>query len=333
MKLSDGIVVSSRIRLARNIEEYPFVHNLNEKQAADVLSLVFHACDSIGTFTNYRLHTLREEVLQEYKEDHLISDKLIAFADKSGVCVSNDNAVSIMVNEEDHLREQCTLKGLSLKRAYDIINDIDTELALNLKFSYDDRLGYLTACPTNVGTGIRASAMLFLPALTMTGNMEQVVSTVTKLGISVRGVYGEGSKASGYMFQISNQSTLGKTEPEIVQMVESTTLKLCDLETKAREQLLAANNATLKNDILRAFGVLANSYILSSGEALELLSKVKLGMALGIITLKNEALVDDLLHHISAVKITKLSNKKLNEYERDLFRAEYVGRVLKHARI
>lgn len=333
MKVNDGIIVSSRIRLARNVADFPFTQNLNEKQSDDVLSIVFNACDNIGSFTNYRLRNLRDDVLQTYKEDHLISDKLIENQQFSGVCVSNDNAVSIMVNEEDHLREQCTLNGLSLKRAYDIINDIDTELALNVKFSYDKQLGYLTACPTNVGTGIRASVMLFLPALTMTGNMEQVVSTVTKLGISVRGVYGEGSSAKGYLFQISNQSTLGKSEPEIVQMVESTVLKICDLETKAREQLKQLNNSQLKDEVLRAFGVLANSYMLSSAEALELLSKVKLGMSLDIISLKNETIVDDLLNTISAVKMNHLSNKQLNEQQRDVFRAEYMNRILKNVRM
>ncbi len=331
--MTNNIIVTSRIRLARNVEDYPFVHNLTPEKADEVLNLVFNACDNIGNFTSYRLKNLKEEVLQEYFEDHFISHNLIDNAKIAGVCVSADNEVSIMVNEEDHLREQCTLPGLSLKRAYDIINDIDTELSHHLKFSYDEKLGYLTACPTNVGTGIRASVMLFLPALTITRNMEQVINSVSKLGVSVRGVYGEGSSAKGYLFQISNQHTLGKTEAEIIQMVESTVLKICDLETKAREQLLETNGIALKDDVMRAFGILANSYRIGSQESLELLSKVKLGLSLNILKLKDEKVIDELLNSISAVKILKQSNKNLNELERDLFRAEYLSRVLKNVRI
>lgn len=330
---NDTIIVTSRIRLARNIEHYPFVQNLSEEQASEILNLVFNACDQIGSFSCYPLKNLKDEVLVEQMEDHIISENLIQNAKIAGVCVSSDNAVSIMVNEEDHLREQCTLKGLSLKRAYDIINDIDTELGLNLNFSFEPSLGYLTACPTNVGTGIRASVMLFLPALSMTNNMEQVINTVSKLGISVRGTYGEGSAAKGYMFQVSNQYTLGKTETEIIQNVESTVLKICDLEQKAREQLLQANASELKDEVLRAYGILSNSYQLSSQESLELLSKVKLGLSLNILQLNKPAVIDDLINSISPVKMNKLSNKNLNEYERDIARAQYVNRVLKNTRI
>lgn len=331
--LTDYIVVTSRVRLARNLKNYVFSHNLTKKEAEEVLNLVFNACDNIGNFNNYSLRNLKDEVLYEMLEDHLISNLAIENAYMAGVCVSSDNSVSIMVNEEDILREQCTLKGLSLKKAYDIINDIDNELALNLDFAYDEKLGYLTTCPTNVGTGIRASVMLFLPALTLTKNMEQVINTVSKMGISVRGAYGEGSSATGYLFQVSNQNTLGKSEQEIIQTVESTVLKICELEKKAREQLYQLNEIELKDEVLRAFGILTNSYKISSKESLELLSKVKLGLSLNIITLNKNEVIDELLNSISAVKINKLSNKNLNEQQRDVFRAEYLNRILKNVRI
>lgn len=329
----NDIIVTSRIRLARNVSDYAFVQNLSKDKASQIINLVFNACDSIGNFTNYRLDSLKSDVLTEFKEDHLISQKLIDNVNISAVCVSSDGAVSVMVNEEDHLREQCTLSGLSLKRAYDILSEIDAELGFNIKFSYDKSLGYLTACPTNLGSGMRVSVMLFLPALTMTGNMEQVINTVSKLGISVRGTFGEGSVEKGYLFQISNQHTLGKTEEDILQNVESTVLKICELEQKAREQLLEFGGVALKDEILRAFGALSHAYSMTSNEAIKLLSKVKLGISLNVIKLKNPEIINDLLGSVSPVKINKVSNKNLNQQERDEFRAQYLSRVLKNTRI
>lgn len=327
------IIITSRIRLARNIVGYNYPHMLSEKKAEEVLNMVFNAADNIGNFNNYKLRNVKDEILFEYMEDNLITKELVANKNKSGVSISSDNSVSIMVNEEDHLRQQCTLEGLSLKKAYDIINDVDNELSESIKFGYHDKFGYLTACPTNVGTGLRASVVLFLPALTLTKNIHQVINTVSKLGISVRGKQGEGSLADGYLFQISNQGTLGKSEIEIIQMVENTVLKICDLENQAREQLLKLNETQLKDDIYRAFGVLSNCYSITSQESLELLSKVKLGVGLGIITLKEPQIIDDLLNNISAVKIKKLSNAELSDSARDIFRAEYLNRVLKNSKI
>lgn len=329
----DYIVVASRVRLARNLEDYKFPHMQSKSKAEEVINLVFNACDSIGNFNNYKLKNLKDNVLQTYLIEHKISKDAIKNAERSGVSISSDNSVSIMINEEDMLREQCMLKGLSLKKAYDIINDIDNELSLTLPFAYDEKLGYLTACPTNVGTGIRASVMMFLPALTMTHNMEQVINTVSKMGISVRGTFGEGSSQKGYLFQISNQNSLGKTELEIIQNVESTVLKIIDLEKRARKQLLSLNDVELKNDILRAYGILANSYKISETESIELLSKVKLGLSLGIINLQSKDIIDDLLDSVNDVKINTMSAKVLNDKERDVFRANYLNRILKNERI
>ena len=330
--VNDFIVVTSRIRLARNLKNYNFPHRLSDDKAYEVLNLVFNACDNIGTFNNYKVTNLKEDVLVEMLQDRLVSQKLINNI-KSGVCISNDNSVSVMVNEEDVLREQCTIKGLSLKKAYDIINDIDNELSVYLEFAYDDKLGFLTACPTNIGTGLRASVMLFLPGLSLTKNIEQVINTVSKMGISVRGAYGEGTSASGYLYQVSNQQTLGKTEQEIIQSVESTVLKICELEKKAREQLLELNEIELKDDILRAYGILTSCYKITSSESIELLSKVKLGVSLNIITLKDDNVIDELLNTVNAVKINKISEKKLSAVERDIFRAQYLNRILKNAKI
>ena len=330
---TNNIVISSRIRLARSLKNYPFSNNTNLEKANDVLVKAFNAINNVGNFNTYRLKNLSQLALEEMLEDHLISSQLIENSDISGVAISDDKTVSIMVNEEDHLREQCLLSGLDLKRAYDIINDIDNELNISLNFDYDKNFGYLTACPTNVGTGIRASVMMFLPGICLTNNFEEMVNAVSKLGICVRGAYGEGSQANGYVFQISNQFSLGKTEDEIIQLVESTVLKICDLEKKARNNLMANNENKLTDDVFRAYVVLSNCYLIGSNEACEYLSKLKLGVALNIINLKNPEIIDELLKNISACKINGMSGANLSAIERDKSRAQYLGRVLKNMRI
>ena len=330
---TNNIVISSRIRLARSLKNYPFSNNTNLEKANDVLVKAFNAINNVGNFNTYRLKNLSQLALEEMLEDHLISSQLIENSDISGVAISDDKTVSIMVNEEDHLREQCLLSGLDLKRAYDIINDIDNELNISLNFDYDKNFGYLTACPTNVGTGIRASVMMFLPGICLTNNFEEMVNAVSKLGICVRGAYGEGSQANGYVFQISNQFSLGKTEDEIIQLVESTVLKICDLEKKARNNLMANNENKLTDDVFRAYGVLSNCFLIGSNEACEYLSKLKLGVALNIINLKNPEIIDELLKNISACKINGMSGANLSAIERDKSRAQYLGRVLKNMRI
>ena len=330
---TNNIVISSRIRLARSLKNYPFSNNTNLEKANDVLVKAFNAINNVGNFNTYRLKNLSQLALEEMLEDHLISSQLIENSDISGVAISDDKTVSIMVNEEDHLREQCLLSGLDLKRAYDIINDIDNELNISLNFDYDKNFGYLTACPTNVGTGIRASVMMFLPGICLTNNFEEMVNAVSKLGICVRGAYGEGSQANGYVFQISNQFSLGKTEDEIIQLVESTVLKICDLEKKARNNLMANNENKLTDDVFRAYGVLSNCYLIGSNEACEYLSKLKLGVALNIINLKNPEIIDELVKNISACKINGMSGANLSAIERDKSRAQYLGRVLKNMRI
>lgn len=331
--MNDNIIVSSRIRLARNIADKPFSNNTDLNTANIVLDTVFSALNEVSNFNFYKCKNLKNEVLEEMLEDHLISSELINNSDISGVAISQDNTVSIMVNEEDHIRAQCILDGLNLKNAFDIISDIDTELIQKLKFAFDERLGFLTACPTNVGTGLRASVMMFLPGISLTNNVQEMINAVSKFGICVRGAYGEGSNANGYLFQISNQFSLGKSEEEIVQLVGSTALKICDLEIRARKLLLDTNKNVLTDEIYRAYGILSNCYKISTGEAVELLSKLKLGCDIDLIRLKSPEIIDDLLKNVSPLKINKLSTKMLNPEARDLFRADYIGRVMKNNRI
>lgn len=333
MPMSNDIIVSSRIRLARNLANKPFSNNTSLEIGDNVLNCVFNALSDISNFNFYRCKNLKNNIMEDMLEDHIISSELINNSDIAGVAISEDNSVSIMVNEEDHIREQCFLEGLNLKRAYDIISDIDTELIESLDIAYDDKLGFLTACPSNVGTGLRASVMMFLPGIVLTNNVQELIDAVSRYGICVRGCYGEGSNANGYLFQISNQFSLGKTEEEIVQLVESTALKIVDLEENARQMLLNTKKEELTDEILRDFGVLSNCYKISTNEAVEKLSKVKMGCAMGLITLDDTKIIDELINNMSPVKINKLSNMELSYNERDIYRANYLGKMLKDSRI
>ena len=229
------IVVSTRIRLARNVEGYPFPSHLkNEKQAKDVIRLVTSGLARLDEFKIYYMDNLSEAEALSLKENHLISPNIITKRGAAAL-INREESVSIMINEEDHLREQCIVKGLDLQLAYETMSEIDGRISRSMKFAYDEQLGFLTACPTNLGTGLRASVMLFLPALTINGLMPRVIKAVARLGLTVRGIYGEGSRAEGYIYQISNEVTLGVTEEEIIQQVEETVKKVCDLETAERE--------------------------------------------------------------------------------------------------
>ena len=325
----DNIVVVSRIRLARNISHKPFSNNTSTDIADGILTCVFNALEDISNFDMFECKNLKNDVLEELLEDHLISSELINNSDISGVAISEDRSVSIMINEEDHIREQCFLDGLNLKRAYDIISDIDTELVDNLDIAYDEKLGFLTACPSNVGTGLRASVMMFLPGIVLTNNVDEMINAVKPYGVCVRGCYGEGTSANGYLFQISNQISLGKTEEEIVQLVESTALKIVELEKMALNNLLDNRYDDIKDEIYRDYGILTNCYKISSEEAIEKLSKVKMGLNMGVIEIDNPHIIDQILNNVSRVKINKMYGNDMDCNHRDICRAEYIRNALK----
>ena len=200
-RLSDGTVVSTRIRLARNLEGYPFPSHLkNEKQAKEIIRLVSCALARLDEFSLYYMDAIAGEQAVSLMENHLISPKLIKNKHLSAALINTEESVSIMINEEDHLREQCIVKGLDLRFAYETMSEIDSRIAGSMKFAYDEQFGFLTACPTNLGTGLRASVMQFLPALTINGVMPKLIRSISRLGLTVRGVYGEGSDAEGYKY-------------------------------------------------------------------------------------------------------------------------------------
>lgn len=330
-RIAEGTVVSTRVRLARNLEGYPFPPRLkSEVQAKEIIRLVSSGLSRLDEFRLYYIDKLTDEQAVCMMENHLISPKLIENKGRSAVLINGEENVSVMINEEDHLREQCIVKGLDLKLAYDTMSEIDSCIAGSMNFAYDDRFGFLTACPTNLGTGLRASVMLFLPAITVNGKLARVLRNISSLGLTARGVYGEGSEAEGYMYQISNEVTLGVTEEEILTEVGDVVEKICRLEELERESLKTGASALdIRDECMRAYGVLTNCAKISAREFITLSSKVKLGACLGYIDIRDVSAIDELAVKLSPANITASAEQRLTAAERDVYRAQYCAKAFK----
>lgn len=329
--LSAGTVVKTRIRLARNLEGYPFPSHLkNEKQAKEIIRLVSSGLLRLDEFKLYYMDMISDEEAVCLMENHLISPKLIQNKPYSAALINREENVSVMINEEDHIREQCLVNGLDLNLAYDTMSEIDNRISKAMKFAYDEQLGFLTACPTNLGTGLRASVMQFLPALTVNDVMPKVIRSISRLGLTVRGVYGEGSEAEGYMYQISNEVTLGVTEREILSQVEEVVNKVCELEEAERRKLMRGPSALqIQDECLRAYGILTNCAKISTREFVKLAANVKLGACLGYINIKDVSQIDDLVVKLSPSNITAAADKPLTPIERDVYRAQYCAKAFR----
>jgi len=269
-----AIVLMTRIRLARNVAGRPFPGWAKPAQREEIFESCRQAIGATGPMKrglDIEIGELSDLEKQILVERHLISRELSGAKTGAGVIISKDQTFSVMVNEEDHLRIQVLRSGFQLKKAWNAINELDSALEDSLDFAFSPTLGYLTACPTNVGTGMRASAMMHLPALVIANQMEKVVRAVNQLGMVVRGLFGEGSDASGSIFQISNQTTLGESEEEIIKRLGSVLTSIIEHELNARQKLLEADSGKLFDKIGRAYGILQNSHVLSSGEAMNLL--------------------------------------------------------------
>ncbi len=325
--LYKGNIIMSRVRLARNLSGYPF--RVRDKQTAkEIVKKVNRALVRADTFNLYYMANLDAISLEAMKESHLISQNLIDNKEGGAVLINQDKSVSVMVNEEDIIREQCFMKGLSLVEAYKRLDKIDDELGKNLNLAFDKEFGYLTACPTNLGTGLRASVMLFLPALTESGKINDLIKEVSNLGLTVRGQYGEGSDAEGYMYQISNEVTLGVSEYEIIREVVNTVEAVCRAERDQMNRLYTRNELKTMDRARKSFGVLTNAVILSYSEFLSHIANVKLGAMLGHINLINLEEIDDLIIDARPANICKQYGRVLSATDRDLFRAEIVGQKL-----
>ncbi len=327
-EFSETIVMTTRIRLARNFAAYPFPHKMDEAQAEDIVTLVREGLRSIDEFTEYNLSALTEEEARKLQEKYLISAALLK-SKGSAAFVSTDEAISIMVNEEDHLREQYICRGVELWKAYERISGVDEGLSSLYDFAFDNKLGFLTSCPSNLGTGMRASVMMFLPALAITGKLKELLPAIKSVGMTVRGAFGEGTSAEGHVYQVSNERTLGWAETEILEQISKATAVLCEAESNAREKLLETDGDDWKDRCLRAYGVLTNCAILSEEEFLSKISDVRFGVALGFLEALDLKGFDDFIGEMRSAAF-RISNQLKGKRERycDTVRAETVCNVL-----
>ncbi len=328
------IVISSRIRLARNLEHYPFPQNLNKKQAMEIRDAVVVALQNdTKDFQILYLENLELIDRQVLMEKHLISPAMTQGEAGTALAVNGDESVAVMINEEDHLRIQCFYPGLQLKAAWQKADGVDDILEKGLLYAFDEKMGYLTACPTNIGTGLRASVMVHLPALALQGSLNEVLTMLGKLGLAVRGLYGEGSEAWGNFFQISNQTTLGKSEEQILLHLQQVVEQVTTLELRARELLQKDNSVLLEDYIWRAYGVLCNARSMSTPEAMELLSRLRLGVSLQIIENVDCCLLNQLLVVIQPAFLQRTQTRQLTSLERDAERARAVRQALTEGRM
>ncbi|AWI09220.1 MULTISPECIES: protein arginine kinase [Ereboglobus] len=292
-----AIVMMTRIRLARNLASHRFPGRASPDERAEIRAACQQTINNLPLMQpayDLAISDLTELQKQILVERHLISRELSASPDGAAAMISNDHTCSVMINEEDHLRIQFLRAGFQLKKTWAAINAFDTAIEDTLEYAFSPTLGYLTACPTNVGTGLRASAMMHLPALVIGGHMEKVVRAVNQLGIVVRGQFGEGSDASGSIFQISNQTTLGESEEQIIKRLSAVLSSIVEHELNARARLIENDSSKLFDKIGRAYGILQNAHLLTSSEAMNLLSLVRLGIDLGIFPDSGRPLVDRL---------------------------------------
>jgi len=313
--------------LARNIADIPFPSGLDAEKAKTVIDLVrdsLSKAESPLKFKDYIMKELPSIERQFLVERHLISPGLSKNNTSGAALISGDGVVSIMVNEEDHIRIQAILSGLQIKKAWEMASNIDDVLEQKLEYAYNENWGYLTSCPTNVGTGMRASVMVHLPALNITGNMSKILQAVAHIGLTIRGLYGEGTEIVGNIFQISNQITLGRAEEEIVENLTAVTRQIIDKEKEARKVLLGSNRIQIEDKIWRSWGVMKNARIMNSQECMKLLSDIRLGADMGIIENIPAQLLNEIMIETQTANIQKHSGKELSPGERDIIRAEMV---------
>lgn len=328
---NSDIVISSRIRLARNLDKERFPHWAGDARAENTLQAIkegIEKVDYLKRTTFFDLAAMDNLDKQFLVERHLMSLEHAQKGKNKALAVDDEEIISIMVNEEDHIRMQVMQSGFNLFEAWSIINSIDDALAKVLNFAFTANWGYLTACPTNAGTGMRGSVMLHLPALVMSRAIDRVMQAIAKLSFTTRGLYGEGTQAAGNFFQISNQISLGPSENEIIESINGLIRQIIEQENQARENLLAKSGPLLEDRINRSLGILKSARIITSQETIELLSMVRLGCDLGIVKDIDRRAINELFIITQPAHLQKLENKKLSSEERDLKRAGLIREKL-----
>lgn len=326
------IVVSSRIRLARNIKNIKFPHELNDEIAEEVKNKINNSVmvyEKINdNFKYYDLKDINPIQRRVLVEKHLISPGLLQHNDIGGFLLRNDEKITVMINEEDHIRMQVIYPGFSLESCWEEVNKLDDLIEQNIEYAFDEKLGYLTSCPTNIGTGMRASVMLHLPSLVLTKQINGIFQAVNQIGLTVRGLYGEGSNSTGNLFQISNQITLGESEIDIIQKLKNIVRQLITNERHAREKIYKFNKIKMEDKVYRSLGILKNARIMNSKEAMELLSDIKLGIEMNIVEKIDRKIINKLIIETQPANVQSQCDENLKPNERDIKRAEIIRKEL-----
>ena len=331
----DRIVMSSRVRLARNVRGVAFpgwAKKAERIRGLDILRPAVEGLQQMSRAFSESMDNLPAINKQILVERHLINREHAAKSAGSALVVNKEESLCVMINEEDHLRMQALRPGLQLKQAWQAIDQVDSELEKKLDYAFHADLGYLTACPTNLGTGIRVSAMLHLPGLVLAEQINQIIQSVNKLGLAVRGLYGEGTEALGNVFQVSNQMTLGEAETDIVERLNKVLLQIIEHEENARAMLLEKKPKMVFNHIGRAYGILANAHCITSKETMNLLSLTRLGVDMGLFPGVDRSLVDELFIITQPAHLQKMHAEKLAAEERDVLRSDMLRDRLRAVR-
>ena len=328
------IVISSRIRLARNLADFPFIRKCSDTDRMEIETTLHKAVAKIDSWQE-RVEYVDVSDLSELDRQFLMERQLISSEHSEGsgarsVAIDSSEQFSLMINEEDHLRIQVMQSGFDLHTSYDFIDQIDNLIEQNVNFAFHARLGYLTACPTNVGTGMRVSVMLHLPALVMTREIDRVLRSMTKINLAVRGLYGEGSQAMGDFYQISNQVTLGRSERDLIDQISEVVPVIIEYERNAREFLKQESRNELNDKVKRALGILNSAESISSEETMHLLSSVRMGVNLGILDNVQIPTINKLFIHTQPAHLQKLHGMELSSADRNAARAQHLRRSLQN---
>ena len=324
-------VMSTRIRLARNLKNYPFPRVANPDDLKKCMDDIFSACEKSSFFKNaikLKLDECSDIDRRLLLERHHISHEHAVSSSNGGVIIDSREQISIMINEEDHLRIQYISGGLGLFESWDIINSLDDELSRYLSFAYSEKWGYLTSCPTNTGTGMRASCQMHLPGLGMTRALKKTMENINKMGMVVRGLYGEGTRVIGNVLQISNQVTLGISEQRIIDNLKRLVVQVLEREKKVQQNILQSDKDKVLDNVYRSVGLLSNAFKISFIEALELISNVKFGISVGLLDIDINK-INNLMIKIQPAHIQELENNSIKSSERDIIRAKYIKRIIK----
>lgn len=332
--MNTDVVITSRIRLARNLKNYKFPVKMSKEESEKIIEEVNNAIKR--TNLNYKLEYMKDlSDVQKNSliENHLISPALAEKKDTAAYLLSPDKKVSIMLNEEDHIRIQTIEKGMSLKDCWELSTKIDDVIEEVVDYAYDNELGYITSCPTNIGSGMRASVLIHLPALSITNQIEKLLYGVSQLGVAVRGAYGEGTKSLGHLYQISNQGTLGASEETLIDKITQILRQIVEKEVRMREHLKKNNFEQLEDEFYRAYGILTNARKISTEEAMRLISLVKLGKDMNMLDVFINTDLYELMTRIQPNNLTSISQQELLPNQRDNKRAELIRNELLNIKI